>query len=107
MKNNCLSKKQPVTVSTVFANPVSTTLLWVLTLGNIMLSFLGVFSLILGVQYADFLIVISVLTLVLLTGLIIRDIIVNPVKKRIFWLIIIIIFPLVSIVFYLLQRDDD
>ncbi|WP_380585866.1 hypothetical protein [Saccharicrinis sp. FJH65] len=88
-------------------NPLPSKFLWTLTLGVILISSVGIFAKILFWPYADVLIFIGVLLLIVNLILIIRDIVLNEIPNKLFWIITMLVFPPVSSIFYLLQRDEQ
>lgn len=91
----------------MLSNPLPSRLLWALTLGVILLSSFGAFAKILKWRYADMLLLISCFVLICNVVLILRDIVLNEVTNKVFWIVTMLVFPPVTSIFYLLQRDEQ
>ena len=84
---------------------ISIITVWVLAIGNILLTIVGALA---KIQHYEFsqLLLISGLTLFFSTWLIvISDMLKNKIYNKIFWIMTMFTLPHISSIFYLIQRD--
>ncbi|MFB6317407.1 PLDc N-terminal domain-containing protein [Saccharicrinis sp. FJH54] len=91
----------------MLSNPLPSKFLWTLTLGVILVTSIGTFARILECPYAVMLLITGLILLICNIILIIRDIVLNDITNKAFWIITMLVFPPVTSIFYLLQRDEQ
>jgi len=78
---------------------------WLLVIGNILLTTIGTLAKILHWDYAHFLLTVGLMLFFSTWVIILSDMIKNKIHNKTFWIVTMFIIPSISTIFYLIQRN--